>query len=293
MPRVFVPHKSSLHLQACLSIYRSLLRESSAVGAATSSPSIGETLRSLIRFRFHKDQKLLSSSQVANGISGAHGFLGLLKACAAKEPVALQQLTRTLETVAQRADATGQYREENASRWKPPPPSRQKHLRNLRQIASPRSHVSGSLSNPEDTTPRIFSHPAPISTIKAGVRKVPNLILAQGIPILKYSGPTPVLLNRVLKEKIQWNVRKWDQHKALENTIALAEREDEWDDILAKQAGVIEEPESQKNLSRRMPGTIIWFAESGPGSSWTKDLREVDLSIKRAVMERGSRYAKL
>ncbi|KAJ9607497.1 Cytosolic Fe-S cluster assembly factor nar1 [Cladophialophora chaetospira] len=273
-----------------------LLRETSAVGVATSNPGTAETIRSLIRTRFHKDRKLLSQTQVANGLSAAHGYLGLLRQCAAKEPVAIQRLNSTLETVSRRAEELTRYRRETASRWKPPPPSRHAHLRNLRQIASPRSHVSGSLSDPSDTTPRIFSHPAPIESIKAGVRKVPNLILAQGIPVLKYSGPTPVLVNRVLKEKILWGVRKWEQHKSIQHTLAIAEWEDEWDRILADKAGIRDDDGDREGqrLNQRVQGTKIRFYElQRHENSWTTQLHEVDHSLKGAVMDRGKQYALL
>lgn len=301
MTSLVAPHKSSLHRQACLSLYRSLLRATAGVRVATSSPSIADTVHSLIRHRFHKDQKLLSRTQVANGLSAGHEYLTLLRSCAAKEPVALQRLYSTLETVARRADATAAYRQEMASRWKPPPPSRHAHLRNLRLNASPVSHASGSLSDHTDTTPRIFSHPAPISTIKSGVRKTPNLMLTQGIPLVKYPGPMPVLVNRVLKQKILWGVRKWEQHTGLQDTIKIAELEDEWDDILADKEGVSEDDGTQQDRQRapirQVAGSRVRLVTpqkiSNTRTSWTKQLEEVHYEIRGAVMERGKKYAAL
>ena len=171
-------------------------------------------------------------------------------------------------------------------------------------MASKANHTS----TPE--SPRIFQHPRPISEVKAGVRKVPNLIVAQGIPLLKYPGPTPVLVNRVLKEKIQWGIRKWEQHKDLEKRIQIAEWEDEWDGILAKQEAVVEDDGeldlgSREEQQRHRPKLIRFYDPQATRSdnastqqtirriSWTTHLNEVDLAIQHAVFERGKKYATL
>jgi hypothetical protein len=158
--------------------------------------------------------------------------------------------------------------------------------------------------------------------VKSGVRKVPNLILAQGIPILKYPGPTPVIVNRVLKEKILWGIRKWEQHKEIGVTIELAQLEDEWDEILAKSEGIISEDEAEvvssgKEEEGSDAGTVwprfsfydpmkagsddassFWQQqETSPLSnnriSWTTHLRQVDRFLEKAVLERGKQYALL
>ncbi|KIW67708.1 hypothetical protein PV04_06940 [Phialophora macrospora] len=314
MPRLLAPHKSGPHRLACLALYRSLLRESRLVGAATSSTPIAETLRSLIRYRFHKDRTLLSRSQIANGLDAGHGFLSLLRGCAAKSPPAVDQLTKILEQVTLQAESTATYRRTLAARWKPPPPSRYAHLENLRRIADRANHAS------TPSAPRIFQHPRPLSEVRAGVRKVPNLILAQGIPLLKYPGPTPVLVNRVLKEKIRWGVRKWEQHKDVQRRIQIAEWEDEWDSILAREGniadddggrgGLVEGEEGQRSANSHVPGTKIRYYDphndgasttpkQQPGSgfkpriSWATHLRQVDRMLELAVMERGKQYALL
>ncbi|OQV06240.1 hypothetical protein CLAIMM_10838 [Cladophialophora immunda] len=322
MPRILAPHKSGLHRLACLALYKALLRESSRVGAAVENPAVAKTLQSLIRFRFHRDRKLLSPSQVANGLDAGRGALSLLRECACKSGDALNKLSQTLERVALQAESISKYRAELASRWKPPPPSRRAHLENLRRVADKANHVS----TPE--TPRIFQHPRPISEVKSGVRKVPNLILAQGIPLLKYPGPTPVLLNRVLKSKIQWGVRKWAQHLDLAAKIQLGEWEDEWDAVLAREQGVRESHEAatasgqlglqggpaDKDSTETSSGIKTHFASSkrygsrdeknnnqptprsglaGPGISWTWALRQVDRQLEQAVQARGRQYAEL
>ncbi|KIX95206.1 uncharacterized protein Z520_09122 [Fonsecaea multimorphosa CBS 102226] len=323
MPRLLAPHKSGLHRLACFSLYKALLRESTRVGAAIDNPAVARTLQSLIRFRFDRDRKLLSPSQVANGLEAGHGALSLLRACARKSSDALNRLSQTLEHVALQAESTAKYRAELASRWKPPPPSRRPHLENLRRVANKANHIS----TPDN--PRIFQHPRPISEVKSGVRKVPNLILAQGIPLLKYPGPTPVLLNRVLTSKIKWGVRKWAQHLDIGEKIQLGEWEDEWDSILARKHGIMETCEGataneqqgrggelvEADFIRSSSEHNIRFASldraytkdekdiyqplarsspaATPGGSWTLALRQVDRQLELAVQARGRQYAEL
>jgi hypothetical protein len=152
------------------------------------------------------------------------------------------------------------------------------------------------------------------------VRKVPNLILAQGIPLLKYPGPTPVLVNRVLKEKIRWGIRKWEQHKDMQRRIQIAEWEDEWDNILARVGNIVEDDdgdggleegeEQQTSADAHVPRRRNRYydphnvdagampkQQPGPGFkpriSWATHLRQVDRLLEVAVMERGKQYALL
>ncbi|ETI21930.1 hypothetical protein G647_06000 [Cladophialophora carrionii CBS 160.54] len=320
MPRYLAPHKSGPHRLACLGLFRSLLRESRHVGTATSSTKIAETLRSLVRYRFHRDRTLLSRSQIIHGLEAGHGFLDLLRGCAAKSPTALDQLSQLLEHVALQAESTATYRRTLAARWKPPPPSRYAHLENLRRVADKANHAS------TPSSPRIFQHPRPLGEVKSGVRKVPNLILAQGVPLLKYPGPTPVLVNRVLKEKIRWGVRKWEQHKDIRRRIQIAEWEDQWDSIVARVGNIVDDnddngagagggplvegAEGQRSAKSHNPRATIRYyhppiegagtsPKQHPGSgfkpriSWATHLREVDRGLELAVLERGKQYALL
>ncbi|EXJ59106.1 hypothetical protein A1O7_06537 [Cladophialophora yegresii CBS 114405] len=326
MPRLLAPHKSGPHRLACLALFRSLLRESRHVGTATSSTTTADTLRSLVRYRFRKDRGLQSRPRIVHGLKAGHGFLDLLRGCAAKSPSAVDQLSKLLEQVALQAESTATYRRTLAARWKPPPLGRYAHLENLRRVRDKNNHVS------TPSAPRIFQHPRPLSEVKTGVRKVPNLILAQGVPLLKYPGPTPVLVNRILKEKIRWGVRKWEQHKDVRRRIQIAEWEDEWDDILAEEGNFVDDDdggagagadgllmEGDEGLGSVKPhvsGTRIRYYDpqnevadtasatgasrkQQPGSglkprlSWTTHLRQVDRELELAVMERGKQYALL
>jgi hypothetical protein len=271
----FAPHKLGVHRQTCLSLYRALLRECSRVGVAIKCPNLAETLRGLVRFRFHQDRIILSHSRVGNGLIAASDYLALLRDCSAKTPAAIEQLTATLEMVSSEAEIAGRRRELLASRWKPPPPERIPHLRNLRANASKRNQTS------TPSNPRIFQHPRPISEVKSGVRKVPNLIVAHGIPLLKYPGPVPVLVSRVINQKYRWSRRQWDRHGELQNTMQLANWEDEWDQTLARNSSIpldyLDEGDGKGSKKKR----------------WTEQVQKALKQISNAVGTRGRQYAKL
>lgn len=169
-----------------------------------------------------------------------------------------------------------------ASFWKPPHPSRFKHLENLRRVKSKANHVS----TPEN--PRIFQPPRPLSEIKYGVRKVPNFMLTHGIPLLKYPGPTPVLMNRVLKNKILWGTRKFQQHGEMQEILELAEREDEWDVILEREHGIGDHNDDDGPSKPRRESST-----SRERDSWAGTIRRVDRQLERDVHARGHKYAEM
>ncbi|KIV78641.1 hypothetical protein PV11_06274 [Exophiala sideris] len=235
MPHFNLARKSGAHRLACLSLYRALLRECGHVSQALgvdASHVTKPTLRSLIGYRFQKDRDLQSPTQIVNGITAGHDFLDLLRSCSAKSADSLNHLGGLLESITLQAEQTTAVRERLAVHWKPPPPSRSKHLEHIQKVKNPANYVS------DPSNPRIFQYPQPRSQVRSGVRKVPNLIVTQGIPVLKYSGPQPVLLNRVIKNKVKVGLRRFKQHEGLEIGADLAECEDDWDHIIRKHHGI-------------------------------------------------------
>ncbi|KAL6251004.1 hypothetical protein RBB50_001212 [Rhinocladiella similis] len=260
MPRQLAPKKSGVHHLACLSLYRALLRECGRLSTTlkqNAGPSVKHTLRSIVRYRFDGDRDILSPPQVANGIAAGYGFLDLLRSCNAGSTQSLGRLTRTLESMSIQAEDTSDRRAKLASLWKPPPAHHRRRLEHFKQVKNPANYAH----DPSD--PRIFHHPAPLSSIKSGVRKVPNLIVTQGIPVLKYPGPQPVLINRIVKKKMKWGIKKFNQHKLLEDQRNLAECEDEWDDIMQARHGV----------------------EKGVEENWVQSIRDADAHLEKRLAE--------
>lgn len=303
MPRCIVPHKSGLHRSTCeikhtcsipqppltdpgLSLYRALLREcrqlpiTEGCDDSNGPPSI---FPSLVRHRFEKDRSIQSPTQICHGMEAGREFLDLLRSCNKKSAEALNRLSQVLESATSQAQNTAAFRTELARHWKPPPPHRAKYLENIRKVKDKANHVS------MPSHPRIFEHPRPLSEIKAGVRKVPNLIVTQGIPVLKYPGPQPVLLNRVLKHKTIWGIKTFQKHKELENAAHLADCEDEWDSILLRDHGI------RYTKDHPLEGT------GGPdrpptrdqGGTWAGTFRQADHELELKVQERGRKHAEL
>lgn len=87
--------------------------------------------------------------------------------------------------------------------------------------------------------PVIFQHPRPLASLKGTVRRVPHYIVSNGIPLLRYPGPQPALLNRIIKQKWKWDYKNLERVRALEEVCDLAKTEDIWDHILKKQFGIV------------------------------------------------------
>ncbi|EXJ82139.1 hypothetical protein A1O1_08208 [Capronia coronata CBS 617.96] len=286
MPRSIVPKKSGLHRSACLSLYRALLRECKRLptaGACGHTNSLPGIIESLVRYRFEADRTIQSPTQICHGMEAGRGFLDLLQSCNHKSGEAFIRLGQVLESVSLQAENTALLRRRLASCWKPPPPHRAKYLENIKKVKLKDNH----LSNPDQ--PRIFEHPRPLSEVKAGVRKVPNLIVTQDVPILKYPGPQPVLLNRVIKQKALWGVKTFQQHKELENAAHLADCEDDWDAILYRDHRII--PPGDKLLK----GTVgVDRALAGSqGGTWAGTFRQADQELELKAHERGRKHAEL
>ncbi len=120
----------------------------------------------------------------------------------------------------------------------------------------------------------IFNRPLPLSRIKGGKRRIPKFVAAQGVPFLLYSKPQPQSLGRYLRQKIAWQIKKWEQRTQLaEETIPLGVCEDAWDALVASQQKV-------EGYSKRMlvPGK----RENGIGAdstSWSSYSQFSEISL--------------
>ncbi|KAJ9647741.1 hypothetical protein H2199_001515 [Coniosporium tulheliwenetii] len=73
----------------------------------------------------------------------------------------------------------------------------------------------------------------------SGIRGVPKLVNAGGVPILRFKKPQPSGLSRLIKDKIQQRQDMFDRINAMQDIwIPLAEAEDAWDGILKERFGV-------------------------------------------------------
>lgn len=172
------------------------------------------------------------------------------------------------------AEQTTAVREKHASLWKPPPPQRSRHLEHLRKVRNPANYIS------DPANPRIFQYPRPLSEVRTGVRKAPNLIVTQGVPVLKYPGPQPVLLNRVIKNKVKRGIKMYKQHEQLEDGAHLAECEDDWDHIIRAHHGIDERQSSGRN-------------RHAPEATWRQTFVDADADLEHKFVDRQRKHADL
>lgn len=79
----------------------------------------------------------------------------------------------------------------------------------------------------------MMSRPLPKEKL-TGKRKVPVLVDAGHIPILRFTKPQPQALSSYLTSRIKQRQRRHDRRLALEDALVLAREEDRWDGIVAQ-----------------------------------------------------------
>lgn len=128
-----------------------------------------------------------------------------------------------------------------------------------------------------DSSP-IFERPLPLSQIRGGKRRIPKFVTVQGVPFLRYSKPQPQILGRLLRQKIAWQKKKWDQRTTLtEETIPLGVCEDAWDALVA----------SQEKVEGHSNGTTVpedrETGISADSASWTSEPQFAAISIGEKI----------
>lgn len=71
----------------------------------------------------------------------------------------------------------------------------------------------------------------------SGVRKIPQLVHANGIPILRYKKPQPGILSCMIQHKITTRQTRHDQKERMSELIELGIGENEWDQVVAAGLG--------------------------------------------------------
>ncbi|KAK5044892.1 hypothetical protein LTR84_010264 [Exophiala bonariae] len=231
MPLTFAANKSYAHRLACLSLYKALLKECASLSAGagiSKSNGLSSTLQSLVRYRFRQDKNLLSIAAIGKGLDAGNEFLRLLQACVARSGTAIDKLEVILQSAMSRAEATATIKARNATFWQAASPKRLPHIEHIRRVSRK------DLQRPSPNGPAIFLRPKPLSEITWPRRKVPRYLITSGIPVLKYPGPQPVLINRIIKQKWRRNYKSVEMLESLEEARNMAEHEDVWDDLVER-----------------------------------------------------------
>jgi hypothetical protein len=228
-----------------------------------------DALSSIVRYRFRRDRKLISPSQVGNGLNAGYAMLDLVHACNNKDSEALKKLVEMLESTTAQAEATAAWRSTLVNAQKPPSPRRMPKIEHLEAVANKANQVRHPESKP------ILERPLPLSEIRGGNRRVPNLVTAHGMPFLRYSKPQPVSLSRVIRQRLEWNDKNWAQRGVVETQILMAEFEDKWDELLRREHGIVVGD-----------AKTLFAAET----SWTDEFRNTDAAILKAIRVKDAKY---
>ncbi|GAB7338626.1 hypothetical protein MBLNU457_5360t2 [Dothideomycetes sp. NU457] len=93
-----------------------------------------------------------------------------------------------------------------------------------------------SVPNPFPNPGSFLTAPAlPVSAFKNGKRRIPYLVSANKIPMIRFRKPQPPALSAYISNRNRTRQKRTNRLHACEDAVAVAEREDEWDFILAEQ----------------------------------------------------------
>ena len=100
---------------------------------------------------------------------------------------------------------------------------------------------------------------------------MPNLVATQGIPFLRYSKPQPIVLSRMIRQKSNWQIKKWGQRGTVEEAVSWGRHEDDWDTFV----------EEMRREGKGDGGD--GSTEDGPG--WCDAMQEADVELETKIRE--------
>ena len=227
-----------------------------------------------MRYRFRRDRNLVSLKQVADGLKTGYALLDLIHACNNKDRNSLKKLIVLLESTTAQAETTTAWRSTLANVKRLPTAGVRPKIEHVKAVANKSNQVPHPGSKP------ILERPLPLSEIRGGTRRIPNLVTAQGIPFLRYSKPQPISLNRFIRQKVLWNERNWTRRGILEEKILLAEFEDDWDRILEQEHCIADVDYNDATATYTEP-------------SWADEFINADATIRWAIRTRDIKCAEM
>ena len=120
---------------------------------------------------------------------------------------------------------------------KPVPPKRSPTVQPKRggdiTTPNPQGEIRGSAVIPN--TPSILERPYPNLS---GRRIIPHLVVANGVPFLRYKKPQPPTLSRVINDKVKDHERRTNRQYEYQGQSQMGKLEDEWDKDLSRYCGL-------------------------------------------------------
>lgn len=221
MPAYHLARRSGPHRIAAIALFRALLSQCRRL--AIPHPQHDE-LHNLIRNRFKQARFDQQGRRLEITFEAGYEAIDLLDAAVAGNEVSKSRILQLLEDAPLRA------------RQPPPAPSvTPDKLRKSDMEAV--EYEEATLQRPKQS---LFDRPLPLCQL-SGRRHVPILVSANRIPMLRIKKPQPQHLSGFLAHRIKTRQKRHDRRHRLALEMSIAEREDEWDQLVAgegKAAGV-------------------------------------------------------
>ncbi|KAI4722335.1 hypothetical protein E4T48_01381 [Aureobasidium sp. EXF-10727] len=204
MPAFLAPHKSGVHRVTAIALYRALLTNC----RAAPPPLEASTLVAIVKNSFAKNRHVTSHNALRVSFAGGYEALQHLDASIAGNKPSTTYLETLLSRLPAALKTTG-----------PPHPA-------------PPPTAPAKAAAPQGTA--LSHHPRPAFSLPSR-RRIPILVSANKIPILRFTKPQPAALSHYLKSRITARQKRLDRKLALEAQVEIAHGEDEWDRILLAQ----------------------------------------------------------
>lgn len=211
MPALRLPRRSGTHRIAAIALFRALLSQCRQLQVENLQR---DELQNLIRNRFKQARGAEGLRRLRISFEAGYEAIDLLDAAVAGNGESQSRILDLLESAHPRA--------------KQPPP--------VPAIASKkRNKAEGTASQDVSATTKpkasLFDRPLPLSQL-SGKRRIPTLISANTIPMLRIQKPQPPHLSGFINHRIEQRHKRHARRHRLTEELSLAEREDDWDDII-------------------------------------------------------------
>ncbi|RAK71086.1 LYR motif-containing protein [Aspergillus fijiensis CBS 313.89] len=223
MHRLVVPNKSSIHRFTTLALYRALLRQCAKLPENLPERNAS---KQHIQLRFHRYKTLESPSRVTHALKAGYDALDLLHAVSQNKRTETERLKSLLSQTTEAHERRSAMQRE-LRRLKPVKPMSAMELKK----EANREAARRTMSRHPDAVP-VLSRPRP--TVN-GIRRIPKLVNARGVPFLRIMKPQPAILGHIIRGKLRKRGRTFLVRKKLQEERIWAQDEDEWDRLTGQQ----------------------------------------------------------
>ncbi|KAH0402123.1 hypothetical protein KCU89_g3468, partial [Aureobasidium melanogenum] len=227
-------------------LYRALLTKC----RAAPSPLRPSTLQAVVKNSFAKNRHVTSQNVLRNAFAGGYEALDHLNAAIAGDKASISHLKSLLSRLPARLKTTVPRKPASVPEPKP-------------------AAVQGTA---------LSLRPRPAFSLPSR-RRIPVLVSANKIPILRFTKPQPAALSHYLKSRLVDRQKRQDRKMALEAQMEIARGEDDWDRILLAQ-GVADEGGSVKR------GKVLWTKEVYESLGYTMNAIEAEGTKNRVMAEK-------